>query len=493
MEGAGVTPFRRVAVTATLSLSLLFLSACSEETRIGPAVKPPEDIVKDTGQPFIIADTGRGEPDLGFDQSADLEPPQPDLPDLPDMALFELETTDDLPSPPETLDLAADTAETEDLLDEVEVKIEVEVAEDVPEVCDELALTKPPTCVEWKCDLNPFPQCWTCQLIPDLQQEGDECLTALNESGNCNAGICEPPPPPNPGDAGPYEYAKSVYQLKLGPGIFAPKLTLVLYLPDDEGPFPVVVFNHGFQLAPAHYASYGEHLASWGFVVIMPNMPSNLLLPKSHEELKDNLVKVLDWIEETGGNPETALEGKADTDKIGVGGHSLGGKISLLACTEDPRPKASFVVDPVDSAAAPLFSNPDDWPSVTPELMPQIDIPLGLLGETVSGSGDNACAPEDENFYQYYLYANSPAVQINVLGASHMSFIDNPDCGYVCSVCPKGTDDPEFTRYLTRKYMTAFYNYQLLELDEFKLYLAGAHMWDDMLDALVDSDSKNDF
>jgi len=98
-----------------------------------------------------------------------------------------------------------------------------------------------------------------------------------------------------------------------------------------------------------------------------------------------------------------------------------------------------------------------------------------------------------ENFYQYYLYANSPAVQINVLGASHMSFIDNPDCGYVCSVCPKGTDDPEFTRYLTRKYMTAFYNYQLLELDEFKLYLAGAHMWDDMLDALVDSDSKNDF
>jgi len=231
---------------------------------------------------------------------------------------------------------------------------------------------------------------------------------------------------------------------------------------------------------------------------VMPKMPGNIIVNESHEELKDYLLAILDWVEETGADQESPLKGKADAELVGLSGHSLGGKISLMASAEDERPKASFVLDPVDSAAAPIFSNPDDYPSVTPEKMPQITVPLGLVGETLNGVADEgffsqACAPEEDNFHQYYLFAESPAIEIEVLGANHMSFLDNPECGFVCSVFPKGTDDPATTRQLARKYMTAFYNYKLLGLEEYKLYLAGAYMWDDMLDALVMSETKNDF
>ena len=50
------------------------------------------------------------------------------------------------------------------------------------------------------------------------------------------------------------------------------------------------------------------------------------------------------------------------------------------------------------------------------------------------------------------------SVEIDFIGASHMSFLDNPNCGLDCSVCPAGTDDPTTTRILTQGFMVAFFN-----------------------------------
>jgi dienelactone hydrolase len=43
----------------------------------------------------------------------------------------------------------------------------------------------------------------------------------------------------------------------------------------------------------------------------------------------------------------------ANADLAGVTGHSLGGKLSLLAATKDARVKASIVLDPVDGGGGP--------------------------------------------------------------------------------------------------------------------------------------------
>lgn len=36
----------------------------------------------------------------------------------------------------------------------------------------------------------------------------------------------------------------------------------------------------------------------------------------------------------------------------------------------------------MDAAGSPMPMSPDDYPSVTPELMPLLTLPIGLVGET---------------------------------------------------------------------------------------------------------------
>jgi hypothetical protein len=173
----------------------------------------------------------------------------------------------------------------------------------------------------------------------------------------------------------------------------------------------------------------------------------------------------------------------------------MGGKLSLLVASEDSRPVAVFGVDPVDAGGGPLGGSEADFPSVTPALMPQITIPMVLLGETVNATGGlgGACAPAADNFHQYYLHAESKALEIEILGANHMSFLDDPACGFTCSACPEGSDDKATTRMLSRRYMTAFFHVFLRSQDGYRSYLSGAAMDTDEVEGLVLSESKNGF
>jgi hypothetical protein len=226
-------------------------------------------------------------------------------------------------------------------------------------------------------------------------------------------------------------------------------------------------------------------------------MPGGLIGGPTHRDLADYLEAILDWIEGPGAAPGGLLQGKADATRLGLAGHSLGGKISLLVASEDARPRAVFGVDPVDAAGGPLATDPTQYPSVTPERMGTVDVPLVLLGETVnatcSGLMCQACAPESDNFHQYFGNASSPALEIEVKGANHMSFLDDPSCGMTCSVCPQGTDDPAVTRWVTRRAMTAFFNVELAGIEAYRDYLTGAAMNAEVADGLVAIATRNGF
>jgi len=296
-------------------------------------------------------------------------------------------------------------------------------------------------------------------------------------------------PPDNPMEAGPYPVSTQSASIDAGGGVFGSSISMDLYLPSPQGPFPVVVFTHGFSLSPGDYASYGEHLASWGYVAVLPQMPGSFAIPSTHVELKEHLSSILDWVEGSPGE----LGGKADASLIALAGHSMGGKVSLLLATEDSRPKAICGVDPVDSGP-PISFNPQDYPSVTPELMDQITVPLLLLGETTDASGaGQACAPADNNFQQYYLAAVSPTLMVEFLGANHMSFLDNPNCGVTCNFCNPGSDDTAMTRKRAQGLMVAFFNQRLLGDDGAAYWLTGDGMAGAVSDGLVVWESKNAF
>lgn len=346
--------------------------------------------------------------------------------------------------------------------------------------------TLPGECESWECSPREAPECWSCTLEP--RNEGDEC--EAETPSLCLEGTCTPVN--DPGTAGSLTWATGSYSLTVG----SDTIPLTIYLPQGDGPYPVVVFTHGFMLDPSLYASYGEHLASWGYVTVMPDLPGSIITPRSHRELKEILIAVIDWVEAEADNASGPLEGKVSASLLGLAGHSMGGKISFLVAAEDSRPRAVYGLDPVD-AGSPISSDPVEYPSVTPELMPAIDVPLVSSGETVnataSGIGGQACAPEADNFHQYYLHATSPALEIEFVGAFHMSFLDNPACGLTCSACPAGSDDPTTTRRLSRRYLTAFFNTVLKGEDNYAIYLTGSPMTADQDANLVISESKNGF
>ena len=100
----------------------------------------------------------------------------------------------------------------------------------------------------------------------------------------------------------------------------------------------------------------------------------------------------------------------ADTDNAGMSGHSLGGKLALLAATLDPRVKASIVLDPVDGngvTVADLFARPPH-----PHRVPRRD----ARQHRAKGLGQ-ACAPKNANCSTFYAQASSPSIEVTLDGA----------------------------------------------------------------------------
>jgi dienelactone hydrolase len=289
-----------------------------------------------------------------------------------------------------------------------------------------------------------------------------------------------------PEDPGTIAVSTYTGSLSVPGGLAGRTVHTTVYVPAGVTAAPVVVVHPGFCLDSTLYASYAEHLASRGTVTVLvdPGYPV-LTCPAfapNHTELGQYLVKVLDWIdtEATSGG----LAGVADPSKLILAGHSVGGKISALVATTDARPRGVFAIDPVDINS----------PSVSPELIGLITVPIVALGETTNSTGSGqACAPAADNFQQYAQNATAEVDEIEIVGANHMSFLDNPNCGLFCSVCPAGTDDPTESRRLTRRYLTAFTDMVLRNDTGAREWLAGAPMQADVAAGLVIQQVRNGF
>ena len=326
-------------------------------------------------------------------------------------------------------------------------------------------------CAQWQCDRADYPACWRCETVDS--PDGMTCSTPSGAIGRCESGTCTgdsttpdmgtTPVSPGTGaqninSTGPNTVEVGSLELSLGQWELNMTQTINTYLPVGVNNAPTIILHHGFGLSAQDYASYGSYLASWGYVVIMPNTATNIFGGPTQRDMADILTALLGWLDASGTDSTHPLNGLVDTRGYLLAGHSLGGKLSFLVGTESNRVLGIFGIDPVDTAGGPGAMPSPTAPSVAPELMSRINVPMVIVGETTnatSGFGP-ACAPVEDNFEQYYAAASSPALKIEVLGASHMSFLDNPNCGFACFACPAGTDDPTNTRRLTQKYLTAF-------------------------------------
>ncbi|MEO8700372.1 MAG: CocE/NonD family hydrolase [Kofleriaceae bacterium] len=221
-------------------------------------------------------------------------------------------------------------------------------------------------------------------------------------------------------------------------------LPATIYVPAAAAPHPLVIVSPGFQMARAQYASYAHHLATWGFVVVLTDYADTGFFA-DHQKLANDVSAVIDFA-----LARTDL-GIA-VDQIATAGHSLGGKISIFAATQEPRIRAVVAWDPVDS------SNP----SVAPQKMGSLTAAIAVLGETTDGAGGGMpCAPTADNFQQFYAAAPSPAIAVTVNAADHMDWVDDPSCA-LCSFCTAGTASPDLARTVSRRLDVAWLRLQLL-------------------------------
>ena len=240
------------------------------------------------------------------------------------------------------------------------------------------------------------------------------------------------------------------------------------------GRFPAIVVSPGFQLPRTQYRSMCDHLASWGYVVLLQDYPrgGSIFNPPNHQTLAEDVGLLLDWAL----SPASGLAEHIDASLLAVAGHSLGGKVSILAAILDSRIKAVIGWDPVD--ANPPIGNGS--PSVTPELMDGLTVPMALLGETLDSQGTfQSCAPAADNYQQYFDHAcQAPEVlEVTVDGADHMDWIDDRgSCGFTCNVCQNGATEDSYTRELTRRVTVGFLEVQLRGREDLRPFLSAPEL-----------------
>ena len=235
------------------------------------------------------------------------------------------------------------------------------------------------------------------------------------------------------------------------PNTTAP-VELDVYTPSSPDTYPVVIFQHGFGGSIKAYETISEHLASHGFVVVLPQMygPGFQGAPTGEEEAVLGL-DVLAWIE---ANINDFIPVHADTTLLGLAGHSRGGQVAYRITLQLlEKVKALAGVDPVDATE---MSN--DTSIITGPLT--FDIPTYILGAglgpiPVQGTPFNIpCAPEEAGPIHFYCANPNPTWLVTATTHGHADMIDEEDFSEFCP----GGPDRDGMRTLTGGTLAAFFS-----------------------------------
>jgi len=189
----------------------------------------------------------------------------------------------------------------------------------------------------------------------------------------------------------------------------------VLDAPPDRaaGPFPLVVFGHGFAVTPATYAHLLRAWARAGFVVAAPVFPlGNANAPGGPDEADRinqpaDLGFVITSLLAESATPGDPLYGMVDTTRIAVAGHSDGADTALAAAfsrhLRDPRIDAAVVLSGAEMTGVRDY----DFGPGGPALL------------AVQGSADTLNPPHYT--YDYFAKAARPKFLLVLPGARHLA------------------------------------------------------------------------
>ncbi len=177
------------------------------------------------------------------------------------------------------------------------------------------------------------------------------------------------------------------------------------------GPFPLIVFGHGYAVTPATYSLLLNAWAKAGYVVAAPIFPlENADAPGGPDE-RDLVNQPGDMslvISSLAGrvSPRAArLAHEIDLRRIAVAGQSDGGDTALAAGygpQRDRRVSAAMILSGAEDPFAPAFALPRHGPPLL----------------AIQGTADTVNPPELT--YSFFGLASPPKYLLKLFGASHL-------------------------------------------------------------------------
>jgi dienelactone hydrolase len=254
-----------------------------------------------------------------------------------------------------------------------------------------------------------------------------------------SAGLGLAPAATDPSLDGPFTSTR----LTLGiPGTQGATLTTDVYFPGTTnalsaaaGRCPVILIGHGFSQSKDQHVNQGRHLATRGYIVLIPN--SNAA--SDHSRFADDLRKCIDWIEARDSDTNSLFFGRVRADRVGATGHSAGGLSAILAASRDSRIRAVSPMDPVDNSGLGVAA------------LATIAAPVAITYSEPSSCNANGSA------LTLFNAALAPKRGIRIVGANHTDPQDPPSalsalfCGRANSA----------RQSLYRRYMTGWFEYHL--------------------------------
>jgi len=126
-------------------------------------------------------------------------------------------------------------------------------------------------------------------------------------------------------------------------------ITGVMQIPAGDGPFPVILMNHGFFSRGIYHSGDGTDrasafLAEHGYITLASDYrswgDSDIGYSFFYSGLVTDVINLMNAI------PSIP---KADKDRIGIWGHSMGAGVTMKVLTIDPRLKAAVLYSPVSA------------------------------------------------------------------------------------------------------------------------------------------------
>jgi predicted dienelactone hydrolase len=226
-------------------------------------------------------------------------------------------------------------------------------------------------------------------------------------------------------------------------------LSCKVSFPTTGGPYPVIVFSHGFGANQNAFASASRHWASHGYVVICPSHDDGLgrggvesesdvgpgrgrlNLGGLRASIQDpgrisgrvtDIVLVLDALEKL---PEMnpGLRGRIDKSRVGVGGHSFGAYTAMLVggvAVDLGGQKAKSFRDKRVRCILPISAQGTGQQGLTKGSWKDLAIPMMTISGTMDRGSGGQTAQWKTEAYRFSPPGDKFLVVID--GANHFSF-----------------------------------------------------------------------